>query len=158
MSREDDYRHYVEEIALQFEQIGLSRSVGRIFGWLLISDPPHQTMNDLVDGLQVSKSSVSTATRSLMQEGLIQRISLPGERRDYYRLTEGVWQNSMRQRNNRIAVFRKLAEQGLDMMVDQSPERRNRLQEMRDFYAFFEREFPILLARWEAERDGDSKD
>jgi DNA-binding transcriptional regulator GbsR (MarR family) len=147
------HRLYVEDIALQFEQLGLSRTVGRVFGWLLISDPPHQTMNDLVDGLQVSKSSISTATRYLMQVGAIQRISLPGERRDYYQVTEGVWQNSMRQRNDQTITFRKLAERGLELLADQPPERQTRLREMRDFYAFIEKEFPILLDRWEVERN-----
>jgi len=155
LSRDDEYRHYVEDVALHFEQAGMSRTVGRIFGWLLISDPPHQTMNDLVDGLQVSKSSVSTAARYLLQIGLVQRFSLPGERRDYYRVTEGVWQSNMRQQKNQVVGFRKLAEQGLAILADQSPDRRSRLQEMRDFYAFFEKEFPLLLERWEMERKGD---
>lgn len=158
LSINNNYRHYVEEVALQFGEVGLSRTGGRIFGWLLLSDPPHQTMNDLVDKLQVSKSSVSTATRFLIQVGLIQRLSLPGERRDYYRVAEGVWQNSMRQRKDQIIAFRKLAEQGLELLADQPAERRRRLQEMGDFYAFFEREFPALLERWEAERRQDEKD
>ncbi len=154
MSTNNEYRHYVEDVALHFEQAGVSRTAGRIFGWLLISDPPHQTMNDLVDGLQVSKSSVSTAARYLMQIGLIQRFSLPGERRDYYRVTEGVWQNTMHQQNSQVIQFRKLAEQGLALLADQPAERQNRLQEMRDFYAFVEKEYPILLDRWKAERSG----
>ena len=45
-----------------------------------------------------------------------------------------------------------LAEQGLELLADEPAERRERLQEMRDFYAFFEEELPVLLDRWEAER------
>ena len=148
------HRHYVEDIALHFEQAGLSRTAGRIFGWLLICQPPHQTMTELVDGLQISKSSISTATRYLMQVGLIQRFSLPGIRQDYYRIAEGVWQNSMNQQQEQVTILRKLAEQGINLLVDQPAERLNRLQEMRDFYTFLEREFPLLLDRWQAERDG----
>lgn len=153
MERYDEYRRYAEEVALQFEEGGLSRTVGRIFGWLLICDPPHQTMDNIADGLQVSKSSVSTATRHLIQLGMIQRLSLPGERRDYYRVMQGGWEKMMRQAESRIEAFRRLAEVGLALLDDQPPEQQERLQEMRDFYAFFEREFPLLLERWAAEQD-----
>lgn len=152
MSKENEYRRYAEDVALHFEQGGLSRTAGRIFGWLLICDPPRQTMDDVAEGLQVSKSSVSTATRLLIQVGLIERLSLPGERRDYYCVSEGVWQTIMRERETQVTAFRRLAEQGLDLLVDEPAERRERLQEMRDFYAFFEEELPVLLDRWEAER------
>lgn len=152
MSTGDEYRRYAEEVALQFEQAGLSRTVGRIFGWLLICDPPHQTMDDLVDGLGISKSSVSVATRFLIESGLVQRLSLPGERRDYYCVAENVWTTLMRQRMSQLVAFRKLAEQGLQMLADQPAERRKRLREMRDLYAFFEEEIPDLLDRWEAKR------
>ena len=148
----EEYRRYAEDVALHFEQAGLSRTAGRIFGWLLISDPPRQTMNDLVDGLQISKSSVSVATRLLVEIGLVQRLSLPGERRDYYRVVEGVWPAMMHQRKKQLTEFRQLAEQGLEMLAGEPAARQHRLREMRDFYAFIEKEFPRLLERWEAER------
>lgn len=154
MGSEIEYRRYAEEVALHFEQGGLSRTAGRIFGWLLICDPPRQTMDDVADGLQVSKSSVSTATRLLIQVGLIQRLSLPGERRDYYRVAEGVWRTIMREREAQITSIRRLAEKGLELLADEPAERRKRLREMRDFYAFFEKELPALLDRWEAESKG----
>jgi DNA-binding transcriptional regulator GbsR (MarR family) len=149
LSTPEKYRNYAEDVALYFEQTGLSRSAGRILGWLLVAEPPHQSMTDLVDGLKVSKSSVSTATRTLMQVGLIERISLPGVRQDYYRITEGIWKNAIQQQADQATGLRKLAEQGLKLTVDQSSEQQKQLREMRDLYAFIEEEVPILLARWE---------
>jgi DNA-binding transcriptional regulator GbsR (MarR family) len=149
LSTPEKYRNYAEDVALYFEQTGLSRSAGRILGWLLVAEPPHQSMTDLVDGLKVSKSSVSTATRTLMQVGLIERISLPGIRQDYYRITDGIWKNAIQQQADQATGLRKLAEQGLKLTVDQSSEQQKQLREMRDLYAFIEEEVPILLARWE---------
>jgi len=40
-------RHFIEDISLYFEQMGLSRMAGRIVGVLLISNPPEQSMTDL---------------------------------------------------------------------------------------------------------------
>jgi DNA-binding transcriptional regulator GbsR (MarR family) len=109
-------------------------------------------MDDLVTALQISKSSVSTATRQLVQTGLIERVSLPGERRDFYRIGPGIWTRIMQSGLVQITTLRQLAEKGLALLSEESPERRQRLQEMRDMYAFFEREMPLLLAQWEAER------
>ena len=79
-------RNFVEEVGLFFEQTGMPRMAGRILGWLLISDPPHQSTDELAGGLIASKGSISTNTRLLIQIGLIERLSLPGVRHDYFRI------------------------------------------------------------------------
>ncbi|MEE8599022.1 MAG: hypothetical protein V3S69_05885, partial [Dehalococcoidales bacterium] len=53
-----------------------------------------------------------------------------------------------------IKMFRQLAEHGLELMADKNPLTRKELEEMRDIYTFFEREFPALVERWEQEREG----
>src|SRR5512142_2974957 len=84
-------RHFVEDVGLFFEQMGYPRMAGRILGWLLICDPPQQSSEQLAQVLLASKGSLSTMTRLLIQIGLIERVALPGERRDYFRLKPGAW-------------------------------------------------------------------
>ena len=67
-------RHFIEDISLYFEQMGLPRMAGRVLGVLLIAEPPQQSLNDLCEMLQASKSSVSTTTRLLIEMGLIDRV------------------------------------------------------------------------------------
>lgn len=145
-------KHFIEEVGLSFELVGLPRMAGRIFGWLLISNPPHQSPNELVEILQASKGSISTMTRLLVQIGLIERISLPGQRRDYFRIKLNAWSQLAEQRLAQITAFRQLAERGLELFADDDP-LRQRLEEMHDVHAFLERELPILNERWEAERE-----
>ena len=38
----DEERNFVEDVGVVFEKTGLPRMAGRMFGWLLISDPPYQ--------------------------------------------------------------------------------------------------------------------
>lgn len=139
---------YIEEFAMQLEMLGGSRSSGRILAWLLTAEPPHQTMTDMVENLSMSKSSVSTATRQLIQLGMVERISLPGERKDFYRIKGNVWAKMMKARGYQITIYRELAERGLELLQDSPPERKQRLMEMRDLYAFFEQEMPLLLERY----------
>ena len=144
---------YVEEFGLYFEQFSLPRTAGRILGWLLVCNPPHQTMHELVDVLQVSKSSISTASRLLLQIGLVDKVSLPGERRDYYRINKNAWTHAWQMKLSQTAVMREMAARGLQLLADESPEQKHRLQDMHDLYIFLEREFPLLLERWQKEHD-----
>lgn len=145
-------KHFVEEVGLMFELAGLPRMAGRIFGWLLISNPPHQSNNELVEVLQASKGSISTMTRLLIQIGLIERLSIPGERRDYFRIKPDAWSQMTKQRTAQLKAFRQLAERGLELLKDTHPARQQRLREMRDIHFFLERELPLLDKRWEEEK------
>jgi len=150
--RRAEFRRFVEEVGLSFEEISVPRMAGRVLGWLLVCDPPQQSVTDLVDALQASKSSISTMTRLLIQLGLVERTTLPGDRRDYFHINAHVWHNTVKVRLAQITAFRQLAERGLKLIEDQSPEQRWRLAEMRDLYAFFEHEYPAMLERWETEK------
>ena len=149
MSNPDDQLlHYVEDFGLYFEQFGLARTAGRMLGWLLVCDPPHQTMDELVEALQVSKSSISTMSRLLIQIGLVSKVSFPGERKDYYRVGENAWIQGWETKNNQTTQMKRMAAQGLALLPEEESERRERLQEMYDLYAFLEEELPKLSQRW----------
>ena len=148
----DEQRNFVEEFGLAFEQLTLPRMSGRILGWLMISNTPHQSIDELAEALVASKGSISTMTRLLIQIGIIERISLPGVRHDVFRIRPGAVQHLLRQRARQITLFRKLAERGLELMGDKDAPTRQWLEEMHDIYAFFEQEFPALMERCEQER------
>jgi DNA-binding transcriptional regulator GbsR (MarR family) len=125
---------------------------GRILGWLLISDPPYQSTAELADVLQASKGSLSTMTRLLLQMGFIERVAMPGFRRDYFRLKSGAWIEMIRQTVYELTAMRELAERGLKLTENKDTELQQRLKEARDFYAYLEREYPLLIEQWEKER------
>ena len=148
-------KHFVEDVGIAFEQTGLPRTAGRIFGWLLISDPPHQSTSELAEALMASRGSISSMTRLLIQMGTIERISLMGIRHGYFHLRPDAWQHMIKHGlEDEIKMFRQLAEHGLELLADKTPLTRKGLEEMRDIYTFFEREFPALVERWEQERKG----
>ena len=150
--RQIEVKRFIEEVGLLFELTGLPRMAGRILGWLLICDPPHQSTSSLAEVLQASKGSISTMTRLLIQAGMVERTGVPGERRDYFCIRLGAWSVLIKQRHAQIAAIRQLAERGLELRSGEDTDRLQRLQEMRDFHAFFERELPVLIERWEQER------
>ena len=143
-------KQFAEEVGIVLEQTGMPRMAGRILGWLLISDPPHQSTEQLTKALLASKGSISTMTRLLIQLGLIERLSLPGVRRDYFRLRSDAWRRMIgRGLTDEIRMVRQLAERGLELLGDYTPVTRKWLEEMFDVYTFLEQEFPTLLEKWE---------
>ena len=147
---QNEVKNFVEEVGIVFEQTGLPRMSGRIFGWLLISDPPYQSPAELAEALIASKGSISTTTRLLIQIGLIERFTLPGVRHDYFRIRPDAWHHTVRRGlEDEIKMFRQLAEHGLELLADKTPLTRKWLEEMHDIYAFLEQEFPALLERCE---------
>ncbi len=152
--RQAEMKRFVEEVGIFFEQAGLPRMAGRILGWLMIAEPPHQTTGELGEALMASKGSISTMTRLLIRIGLIERISLPGQRRDCFRIKPGASYQLLKDSLAQTTAFRQLIERGLELIKGKAHVNRQWLEEMRDMYAFFEREFPALLERWEQERKG----
>jgi len=146
----NEEKSFVEDFGIVFEQTGLPRMAGRIFGWLLISDPPYQSPAELAEALIASKGSISTTVRLLIQLGLIERFVIPGVRHDHFRLREDALQRTIRHGlEDEIKLFRNIAEQGLELMKDEASIRRQWLEEMHDRYTFLEQEFPALMERYE---------
>ncbi|MBK8023463.1 MAG: MarR family transcriptional regulator [Chloroflexi bacterium] len=144
-----DLNLFVEDCGIYFERVGMSRMAGRIVGWLLVCDPPHQTQQDLVEALQASKSSISVAVRQLVQLYLVEQVALPGDRKDYFRVAHDIWIRSSRARLHQLTELRELSEEGLRLLGDAPASQRRRLEMMRDMNAFLESEYPKLLDRWD---------
>lgn len=142
---------FTEEAGLFYERLGLSRTAGRVIGHLLTSDDDGADAPDLCERLAVAKSSMSVALRQLDQAGMVERFRRRGGRRDRYRLTEDVFGRAFRAKMAEFDAFQQLAARGLAAVGD-DPQRRRRLENMRDMYAFMADRFPALLDEWEASR------
>jgi DNA-binding transcriptional regulator GbsR (MarR family) len=147
----DSERNLIEEVGVVFEQTGLPRMAGRLFGWLLISDPPYQSPAELADVLQASKGSISTTVRLLTQSGFIERYVIPGSRHDYFRLPpdaiKKVIQHGL---DEEIKMFRVLSERGLDLTKDLPSKRKTWLKEMQSRYNYLEKSFPAIMAEYDS--------
>jgi DNA-binding transcriptional regulator GbsR (MarR family) len=106
---------FVERMGLLWEVEGLPRIAGRILGFLFIQGEPC-SLDDLASSLDVSKASVSTDARRLETLGLIHRIGVPGDRRDYYQIAPDA---PVRIFDLKLQSFERLRH-ALDAVLDQS--------------------------------------
>lgn len=83
MTWRTDAERFVERMGLAWEQEGVPRIAGRIFGFLLLQTEPC-SLDDMATTLRVSRASISTDARCLERLGLVHRVSRAGDRRDFY--------------------------------------------------------------------------
>jgi len=148
---------YVEHAAQRLAQSGLPRMAGRMWGWLMICDPPEQTAADVATHLRASRGSISGTARLLETAGLISRITKPGDRREWFRVPSTGMVSMMASQQPVISAYRQLMDDGLVLLRDRPEHIGERLRETRRLFVFFEREYPLLLARFAAgEAGGDA--
>ncbi|MDQ3885456.1 MAG: MarR family transcriptional regulator [Actinomycetota bacterium] len=143
--------NFVEEVGLFYEDAGMPRLWGRVLGYLLVCEPDLQSAEQLAQVLHVSRGSISMCTKALVRTGMVERQTLRGDRRTYFRIRPEAWTGVFEDQIRSTARLRELAQQGLGLLGNQPPERLRRLEQLQEFTAFYEREIPALLARWRSE-------
>jgi DNA-binding MarR family transcriptional regulator len=149
MSPEEN--EFVDRMGLFMEKVGGPRTMGRVYGWLMICDPPHRSLTELAIALDVSKASISTAARQLQAAGMIERFPAPN-REHRYRITPGGWTQVLRIQSEGVRLGLETLEFGLSVIGADRPEQRARLEDSRDFFAFGEFDVNQLIRRWEEHR------
>jgi len=137
----------IEDLGVLFDDSGIPRMAGRVFGWLLMSSPQHQTAGQIASGLGASKGSMSTMLKMLTQFGMIERFGVPGERSAHYRVKPAYWVGMMQAKMDFIRRFHDIAERALEAVEGSDRERVSRLEETRDFYRALETELLSMIER-----------
>ncbi|HET7027973.1 MAG TPA: MarR family transcriptional regulator [Candidatus Limnocylindrales bacterium] len=143
---------FVEEMGQILASYGMTPMAGRMWGWLLICEPPEQTAADIAEALGASRGAISGTARILAGAGFIRRTMRRGDRREWFNAKPDALESFLLNAGRIYAQLRGVAERGLIATSDRSPESRERLEEMRDLLAFVEREVPAIIERFLADR------
>ncbi|HMJ79277.1 MAG TPA: hypothetical protein VK507_25050 [Iamia sp.] len=135
------------------KQYGLPPMAGRVFGYLLICDPPERTAAQLSEELKASRTAIGTAVEALERSGsLVQRQRAAGERADRIFVGPDMWDRSL-ESPEEYAAIAELARAGLRLLGDDAPlDHRRRLLEAEAFSEFLV-EYTIAMAgKWREHR------
>lgn len=83
---------FINEIANNIHLYDITQSVGRLYGTVFFSDDP-MTLDEMSDELGMSKTSMSTGIRSLLDANMVERVWEKGIRKDLYK-AEDDWYKS----------------------------------------------------------------
>jgi DNA-binding transcriptional regulator GbsR (MarR family) len=143
---------FVEEMGRFLGGIGMTPMAGRMWGYLLICDPPEQTAAQISEALQASRGSVSGTARLLAGPGLIRRTTKRGDRREYFSAPAEALDSMLASAGAIYRQMREIAERGLAATDGRPPEARARLQEFHDVMAFVEQEVPRVVGEFLRDR------
>ena len=140
-----DWRQaFVEEMGGLALEMGTPRAVVRVLAWMVVCDPPEQTAQEIQTHLTLSAGSVSEATRALTASGMLERLSVPGDRRTRYRVQAGSWERVLESRLRTLARLRPVAGRAVDAGGGEAD---GRLAELYDIYSWFEHQLDALASR-----------
>ena len=139
---------FLDRMGTFAEHDGLSPIAGRLFALLLLADQP-RSLDELADTLGVSKASVSTDARRLLERGIVERVTHTGDRRDYYELAPDFYARII---HNRIDRWRRMQTLGNDVRAQSdelAPVARERFRSIDDVQSFVIDRLEQALDEWE---------
>ena len=138
--------------AFYAREYGFPPVAGRVLGYLLICQPPEQTVAGLSEALLASRSAITGAVALLARYHAVRRTRSAGQRMDYITLDP----RALDPTGFAGATYQEqatLAREALAMLEDGPSERRSMIEEGAAFYDFLAERMPALLTEWHARRD-----
>lgn len=152
---EDRRMDLVEELGVIWAVRG-SPMEGRVLGYLMLSNAPKVSSSELSQALRASTGSISTATRVLLADGFIKRVSVAGERTYYFAVEDDIWGAFLAGERPHLARRERFAEKALVLLGAGDEVPRRRLAYMRDYMSWLATYHRKMLADWEQhKRDRD---
>ncbi|MFC3196749.1 GbsR/MarR family transcriptional regulator [Parapedobacter deserti] len=143
----EHFRNKIEQHAKTIEEMGLSPVPARVYIYLLFSDPPGATFEEMVNYFGISKSAISNALKMLQTVGMIDSRTFSGKRRRYF------YVNFERTFNQQFMTSRFMK---MKQMLDDIRAVRNKddgfskdMEHASLLYKMLLVELPIVLERWE---------
>lgn len=120
---------------------GINRTMAQVHALLFISPEP-LTANEIMDELQISRGNVSMALRELIAWGIVHRLHMKGERREYYTTEKDVWtmfriiarERKKREVDPTIHVLRDSMADLKDLPADRGQYEREQIKSLLDFF------------------------
>src|SRR5437762_4238600 len=69
---------------------GINRTMAQIHALLLVSPDP-VTQDDIMEELNISRGNTNMNIRELINWGLVERVILPGERKEFFTAEKDIW-------------------------------------------------------------------
>ncbi|REL38949.1 hypothetical protein DYD21_03060 [Rhodohalobacter sp. SW132] len=139
---------YIENTGLMFEAFGMTRMSGRFFGYLVVNDKDAASFNDIKEALNASKGSISGTSSQLLNAGLIEQVSLPGDRKTYYRLSKDRVGSILKARTKLFEQFAKTLVEGRSLK-NREDDVSEWLLEISTFYSWIGDQIDETLEEWE---------
>lgn len=137
-------QRFVEDMARLLIPWGVPPIAARLYGHLLLCPQP-VSLDQITEGLGISKSSASVAARLLESYTLARRHSEPGTKRALYAVADD-YEAMIRQQNRLLDALAGQLNAGAEIATSKAISAR--LEEMADFYRVMRGAMEDAMSRW----------
>ena len=81
-----DQKALIERFGHLLKNMGGSGAMGKILGYLILSDPPHRSFEEIQKDVKLSKGSVSNTLKIMEMQGIVEYFTVQGDRKRYFKL------------------------------------------------------------------------
>lgn len=150
-SHPDLTNNIIADFAEAYSNFGLNPLMGRIVALLIISKDP-QSLDDITEKLEMSKGPISQICRRLKERNLIEKVWIPGDRKDYYKATEDIFgqafENQKTKMFRNVEIAERYAEAAKSINTEEGKFAYVRMKEMQAFYELMDRYNEKFLEEW----------
>ena len=130
-------KELVETLGRHLEDEGFQPTAGRVLGLLMIMDKERFTFDEIVEELNISKSSASIALKNLQIRGDIDYVTLPGDRKRYFEIKRKDAVNIMDEFEKKLHQFKGLLHQINSLKADPNSPNSQFFATLIDMFDFF---------------------
>ena len=139
----------VERIGVFLEKYGYQPIPARIIGLLLVTDKPYLTFDEIIEDLKVSKSAVSIGINLLLGTQQIDYITLPGDRKRYFKSRIVEWREIITGLIGFSNAIRSLLLEILELHSSSETDVDQSIREVVKLIDMLEKEVPPLILQWD---------
>jgi DNA-binding transcriptional regulator GbsR (MarR family) len=126
---------------------GLNKTMAQIHALLMVSTKPLST-EQIMHDLSISRGNANMNIRALLDWGIISRILVPGERKEYFKSEKDVWalarQVAKERRKRELEPILKVLREVNDVQTDGSDETKEFRKVVKELKSFAEKSDALL--------------
>lgn len=142
-----EVRHFIERLTMVLVGLGMPPMPSRVWVASMLADGDTVTSGEIGERLGVSPAAISGAVKYLLQVGLLERVAVPGSRRQHFRADANQWADTFLARRHGMEEFTAIASDGVALLGPDSVPG-TRMAELRDFFDYLAGEIPRLVESW----------
>lgn len=128
---------------------GLNKTMAQIHALLMVS-PKELSTDEIMEELSISRGNANMNIRALLDWGIIYRISVPGERKEYFKSEKDIWalarQVARERRKRELEPILKVLKEVNAVQADGTEETREFKKVVKDLKGFAEKSDNLLDA------------
>jgi DNA-binding transcriptional regulator GbsR (MarR family) len=95
MKLQEAKQQFVQSWGVLGSQWGINRTMAQVHAHLLIAEKPLST-DDVMEGLNISRGNANMNIRELMDWGLVDKVIISGDRKEYFSADKDIWRVATR--------------------------------------------------------------